>query len=36
MTLGFTMKYVPETKGMSMEQLEKIWGQKYGAISVKR
>ncbi|MBO6792689.1 MAG: sugar porter family MFS transporter [Balneolaceae bacterium] len=29
----FTMKYIPETKGSSLEDLEKIWEEKYGTIS---
>jgi SP family xylose:H+ symportor-like MFS transporter len=29
----FTMKYIPETKGRSLEDLEKIWEEKYGTIS---
>jgi SP family xylose:H+ symportor-like MFS transporter len=31
--IGFTMKYIPETKGKSLEDLEKIWEEKYGTIS---
>ena len=31
--IGFTMKYIPETKGRSLEDLEKIWEEKYGTIS---
>ncbi len=30
--IWFTWKYVPETKGQSLEQIEKIWEKKYGAI----
>lgn len=29
----FTMKYIPETKGKSLEDLEKTWEERYGAIS---
>ena len=28
----FTIKYVPETKGKSLEQIEKLWEEKYGKI----
>ena len=33
MIIAFTMKYVPETKGKSLEELEKIWKQKYGELT---
>ena len=29
----FTWKYIPETKGRSLEELEEIWEKKYGRIS---
>jgi SP family xylose:H+ symportor-like MFS transporter len=28
----FTIKYIPETKGRSLEQIEKVWEEKYGKI----
>ena len=31
--IGFTMKYIPETKGKSLEDLEKILKGRYGTIS---
>jgi len=30
--IWFTMKYIPETKGQSLEQIEKVWEKKYGKI----
>ncbi len=30
--IWFTIKYVPETKGRTLEAMEKIWDQKYGSI----
>ncbi len=30
MTIIFTLRYIPETKGKTLEQIEKIWTQKYG------
>ena len=30
--IWFTMKYIPETKGKSLEQIEKVWEEKYGKI----
>jgi len=29
--IGFTLKYIPETKGRSLESLEEIWESKFGA-----
>jgi SP family xylose:H+ symportor-like MFS transporter len=31
--IGFTMKYIPKTKGKSLEDLEKILKGRYGTIS---
>lgn len=30
--IAFVMKYIPETKGKSLEQIEKSWADKYGVI----
>lgn len=30
--IWFTMKYIPETKNQSLEQIEKVWEDKYGKI----
>ena len=30
--IWFTMKFIPETKGKSLEQIEKVWEGKYGKI----
>ncbi|MEL7121282.1 MAG: sugar porter family MFS transporter [Bacteroidota bacterium] len=30
--IWFTWKYIPETKGKSLEQIEKVWEEKYGTI----
>jgi len=30
--IWFTIKYIPETKGKSLEQIEKVWEGKYGKI----
>ncbi len=31
-TILFTIKYIPETKGKTLEEIEKIWSDKYGTV----
>ncbi|MEL6190535.1 MAG: sugar porter family MFS transporter [Bacteroidota bacterium] len=31
-TIVFTIKYIPETKGKTLEEIEKIWSDKYGTV----
>ncbi|MEM7511774.1 MAG: sugar porter family MFS transporter [Bacteroidota bacterium] len=31
-TILFTVKYIPETKGKTLEEIEKIWSDKYGTV----
>ncbi len=32
LTILFTVKYIPETKGKTLEEIEKIWSDKYGTV----